>query len=105
MKKAKKNLPTKETPEQRKERLANGFKARPSVIPSGKVKARSRKVKHKKALLCYWERRDKMYIVEYQFRDTLEIVRKEFDDFIKALNYQGQILRKYKSKLNYCIYK
>lgn len=46
-----------------------------------------------------------MYIVEYQFRDTLEIVRKEFDDFIKALNYQGQILRKYKSKLNYCIYK
>lgn len=53
MKKAKRNLPTKETPEQRKERLANGFKARPSVIPSGKVKARSRKVKHKKTLLCY----------------------------------------------------
>ena len=39
-----------------------------------------------------------MYIVEYQFRDTLEIVQKEFDDFIKALKYQGQILKKYKNK-------
>ena len=46
-----------------------------------------------------------MYIVEYQFRDTLEIVQKEFDDFIKAMNYQGQILKKYKNRLNYCIYK
>lgn len=45
------------------------------------------------------------YIVEYQFADTLEIVSKEFDDFVKAMNYQGDILKKYKNKLNYCIYK
>lgn len=49
--KKKKALSTKETPEQRKERLANGFKARPCIIPSKKQKAKSRKVKHKKALL------------------------------------------------------
>lgn len=45
------------------------------------------------------------YIVEYQFTDTLEIVQKEFTDFISAMKYQGEILKKYKNKLNYCIYK
>lgn len=45
------------------------------------------------------------YIVEYQFIDSLEIIRKEFDDFMQAMKYQGEILKKYKNKLNYCIYK
>ena len=45
------------------------------------------------------------YIVEYQFADTLEIVSKEFDDFLQAMKYQGEILKKYKNRLNYCIYK
>lgn len=45
------------------------------------------------------------YIVEYQFTDSLEIVSKEFNDFLQALKYQGEILKKYKNKLNYCIYK
>ena len=45
------------------------------------------------------------YYVEYQFIDTLEIVTKEFDNFIDAMKYQGEILKKYKNKLNYCIYK
>ena len=45
------------------------------------------------------------YIVEYQFTDTLEVVSKEFDDFIKAMQYQAEILKKYKNRLNYCIYK
>jgi hypothetical protein len=45
------------------------------------------------------------YIVEYQFADSLEIVSKEFNDFLQALKYQGEILKKYKNKLNYCIYK
>lgn len=43
----KKDLPTKETTEQRAERLANGFKARPMIVPSKKSKAKSRKIKHK----------------------------------------------------------
>lgn len=47
----------------------------------------------------------KKYIVEYQFTDTLEIVSKEFNDFLQALNFQGEILKKYKNKINYCIYK
>ena len=46
-----------------------------------------------------------MYIVEYQLRHTLEIYSKEFDDFIKAMEFQRQILKKYKNRLNYCIYK
>lgn len=45
------------------------------------------------------------YIVEYQFNDTLEVVQKEFNDFISAMRFQGSILKKYKNKLNYCIYK
>ena len=45
------------------------------------------------------------YIVEYQFTDTLEIVSKDFDDFLQAIKYQGEILKKYKNKLNYCVYK
>ena len=45
------------------------------------------------------------YIVEYQFTDTLEVVSKEFDNFIQAMKYQGEILKKYKNRLNYCIYK
>lgn len=45
------------------------------------------------------------YIVEYQFIDTLEIVSKEFENFIDAMKYQGSIIKKYKNKLNYCIYK
>jgi hypothetical protein len=43
----KKALPTKESKEQRAQRVANGFKARPSVILDKKTKSRSRKVKHK----------------------------------------------------------
>ena len=45
------------------------------------------------------------YIVEYQFIDTLEIVRKEFNDFLQALKYQSEIIKKYKRKINYCVYK
>ena len=45
------------------------------------------------------------YIVEYQFADTLEVFSKEFTDFIQAMKYQGEILKKYKNRLNYCIYK
>lgn len=45
------------------------------------------------------------YIVEYQFTDNLEIVQKEFNNFIDAMKYQGEILKKYKNKINYCIYK
>lgn len=45
------------------------------------------------------------YIVEYQFTDTLEVISKEFDDFIKAMQYQAEVLKKYKNRLNYCIYK
>ena len=45
------------------------------------------------------------YIVEYQFIDTLEIIQKEFNDFISAMNFQASVLKKYKNKLNYCIYK
>jgi len=45
------------------------------------------------------------YTVEYQFTDTLEVIRKEFDDFLQAMKYQGEILKKYKNKINYCIYK
>ena len=45
------------------------------------------------------------YIVEYQFFDTLEIVIKEFDNFIDAMKYQENILKKYKKRLSYCIYK
>lgn len=45
------------------------------------------------------------YIVEYQFSDTLEVVSKEFDNFLMAMKYQGEILKKYKNRLNYCIYK
>lgn len=45
------------------------------------------------------------YIVEYQFTETLEIIQKEFNNFIQALEFQGKILEKYKNKLNYCIYK
>jgi len=45
------------------------------------------------------------YIVEYQFTDTLEIISKKFDNVIKAINYQGEIVKKYKGKINYCIYK
>lgn len=47
----------------------------------------------------------KKYIVEYQFTDTLEVVSKEFDDFIKAMQYQAEVLKKHKNRLNYCIYK
>lgn len=45
------------------------------------------------------------YIVEYQFTETLEIVRKEFNDFISAMRFQESVLKKYKNKINYCIYK
>lgn len=45
------------------------------------------------------------YVVEYQFTDTLEVVSKEFDDFLQAMKYQGEILKKYKNRLNYCVYK
>ena len=48
---------------------------------------------------------EKKYIVEYQFTETLQVVRKEFTDFIQAMHFQGEILKKYKNKLNYCIYK
>lgn len=45
------------------------------------------------------------YIVEYQFTETLETIQKEFTDFISAMSFQASILKKYKNKLNYCIYK
>ena len=45
------------------------------------------------------------YIVEYQFTDTLEIIQKQFTDFISAMSFQASVLKKYKNKLNYCIYK
>ncbi len=45
------------------------------------------------------------YLVEYQFTDTLEVVSKEFEDFIQAMRYQGEVLKKYKNKINYCDYK
>ena len=35
------------------------------------------------------------YLVEYQFTDTLEIISKEFEDFIQAMRYQGEVLKKY----------
>ena len=44
----KKSLITKETPEERKKRLSNGFKPRPNIIPTKKNKLKSRKEKHKK---------------------------------------------------------
>lgn len=47
----------------------------------------------------------KKYIVEYQFTDTFETIQKEFNDFISAMSFQASILKKYKNKLNYCIYK
>jgi hypothetical protein len=48
---------------------------------------------------------EKKYIVEYQFTGTLQVVKKEFVDFIQAMQFQSEILKKYKNKLNYCIYK
>ncbi len=51
-KKNKKPMQIKETAEQRAERLASGFKPITRIIPNKKKKAESRKVKHKKALLC-----------------------------------------------------
>lgn len=45
------------------------------------------------------------YIVEYQFINDYEIITKKFNDFLGAMKYQGEIVKKYKNKLNYCIYK
>ena len=45
------------------------------------------------------------YIVEYQFTDSLEIVTKEFSSFVDAMRFQANIIKKYKNKINYCIYK
>ena len=45
------------------------------------------------------------YVVEYQLIDNLDIISKEFTDFVKAMKYQAEIVKKYKNKLNYCIYK
>ena len=45
------------------------------------------------------------YIVEYQFVDNCDIITKMFDNFLQAMKYQGEILKKHKNKLNYCIYK
>ncbi len=41
---------TKESPAQRKKRVAEGFKARPAVMIDKKTKLKSRKQKHKKRL-------------------------------------------------------
>lgn len=40
--------------------------------------------------------------VEYQFIGDFEIIKKEFDDFIEAMRFQGDIVKKYKKKLIYC---
>ena len=46
------------------------------------------------------------YIVEYQFTDTLEIISKEFNDFLQAMKYQGEILKKYTKMIDFIsIYK
>ena len=50
-KKNKKPMQIKETAEERAQRIANGFKPITRVVPSKKQKAKSRKVKHKNALL------------------------------------------------------
>ena len=45
------------------------------------------------------------YIVEYRITKSGEIIQKEFDNIIKAMEYQRGILIKLKNKIDYCIYK
>lgn len=45
------------------------------------------------------------YKVEYRFINSNEVVIKEFNDIISAMKFQEQIVKKYKNKLDYCIYK
>lgn len=51
---------------------------------------------------------NKKYAVVYRFKDDPKDYRKEFDDFIDAIKYQGEILLKYKNSkkkpLEYCGY-
>lgn len=45
-----------------------------------------------------------MFKVKYKFINEQEIVIKEFDNFLDALKFQGDIITMYKNKLEYCIY-
>ena len=45
------------------------------------------------------------YVVEYRTSDTGEVVKSEpFENFIDAMQYQGNILKKMKNKIDYCKY-
>lgn len=45
------------------------------------------------------------YVVEYRISDTGEVVKSEpFENFIDAMQYQGNILKKMKDKIDYCKY-
>ena len=45
------------------------------------------------------------YVVEYRISDTGEVVKSEpFENFIDAMQYQGNILKKMKNKIDYCKY-
>ncbi len=45
------------------------------------------------------------YVVEYRLSDTQEIVRsKPYDNFMDAMKYQGEIMKKMKDKIDYCKY-
>lgn len=46
-----------------------------------------------------------MFIVEYRLINDFEVVQKEFKDIISAMRFQESIIKKYKDKLDYCIYK
>lgn len=46
-----------------------------------------------------------MFIVEYKFINETDVITKSFTDIISAMRFQGEIVKKYKSKLEYCIYK
>ena len=45
------------------------------------------------------------YKVEYRLINSNEVIIKEFNDIISAMNFQAQIVKKYRNKLDYCIYK
>lgn len=44
-------------------------------------------------------------IVEYKFINEDEIYSYSFENSINAMRFQAEILKKYKNKLEYCIYK
>lgn len=45
-----------------------------------------------------------MFKVKYKLINTQEIIINEFDNFLDALKFQGDIVTMYKDKLEFCIY-